>query len=119
MGFTTLLAGAAWICVIFSLDPYGSGWIGLSLFYVTLFAFLVGVFFLIGIGYHVWFVKQSLVLFREVPIGIRRSVFAAILCVETLALSAIGRLYWAVFVGSLLIIGALEFGSILLSRRRH
>lgn len=94
MGLATALAWAGWIFVIFMIDPEEAGLAGLLLFYVTLFASLIGTLTIAGIAYRIRVLKRQQVVSREVKIAVRHAIMFALVSVVSLALSAQGSLTW-------------------------
>ncbi len=59
MGVATALAWGSWIYVLFQVDPHETGLMGFVLFYVTLFASLVGTMAILGSVYRVVLRKRQ------------------------------------------------------------
>lgn len=91
--FATLVLWLTWVMVLFQLDPTASGFLGLSLFYASLFFSLLGTFFLATFGWRKIFNKFSLE-FRLVGVSFRQSFFFALLVVSLLFLASHGLLTW-------------------------
>ncbi len=109
MGGTTLLAWLGWLTVLFRLDPAETGLIGLFLFYITLFAALVGSIAVGGVLYRVLFLKRQQIVMREVRISFRHGIMLAFVAVATLALSAQNLLIWWNVLGLFAVLGVVEY----------
>lgn len=106
MTIVTLICWIGWITVIFYIDPVATSFIGLLLFYVSLFFALIGTFSLLGFFFRVWFSKTD-VLFQHIGIAIRQSLFFSLLLVGSLILQGMRTLTWwnaALFIISLSIL---------------
>lgn len=92
---------------------------GLFLFYLTLFAALIGTMAVFGVLYRVMILKRKDVVSREVKITFRHSILLSIVGIVSLALSAANRLNpW--IVGALfLIVGVVEYGFLLVQESRR
>ncbi len=109
MGGTTLLAWVGWLTVLFRLDPGETGIMGLVLFYITLFAALVGSIAVGGVLYRVLFLKRQQIVMREVRISFRHGIMLAFVAVATLALSAQNLLIWWNVLGLFAVLGVIEY----------
>jgi Ca2+/Na+ antiporter len=109
MGATSLLAWAAWALVIFRVDPGETGVLGLGLFYVTLFAGLVGALAVGGVLYRVLVLKRHQLVMREARISFRHALMLSFVAVGSLALSAQNLLTWWNILGVCLFVGAIEY----------
>lgn len=109
MGGATGLALTAWLYVLFTVDPFISGWIGLLLFYTTLLATSIGAWCLCGVIYRIFILKRQEVMSREVRIAFRHAVLLSVAGVCSLALSAQNWLNIWFFIGLLVLIGSIEY----------
>jgi len=101
----TILTWGAWVIVLLYLDPATAGWLGFSLFYISLFLALVGVFALIGLGFRLYILRHE-VVFRQVTVAFRQAFSFAFLAVAALFLQSQGLLTWW---NMLFLIAALTF----------
>lgn len=105
---STLLCGAAWVAVLTQMSPLTSGGLGLALFILTLFLFLVSLFSLMGFGLRRK-VFESGVEFRQVEVAFHQAVVLAALFVVLLLVKSQGwlNLYSAFLLVAVAV--ALEF----------
>ncbi len=108
MLITTLLCWAAFIFVLWSINPEITNWLGFSLFYLSLFLALVGTGALIGFVIRFVGLKHELV-FRSVRDAFRQSFLFSFLITAVLFLLSKNLFSWLNL--ALLIIGlsVLEF----------
>lgn len=93
LSISTLLALAAWIFVVFYIDPEEAGIIGRVFFYTSLFLFLAG--FLVS--FFVWLRKKFVgedVAVETIGLSFRQGVLLAIFLVVVAILQGIGYLIW-------------------------
>jgi len=108
MFLSTIVCWLAFGLILFYINPYNSGPLGLTAFYVSLFFASVGTLTLIGFYLRVWFSKNE-VLFAHVNPSFRQAILLSIILVGSLVLQGFGLLTWwdgALFV---LAIVLLEF----------
>ena len=106
MTIVTLICWIVWITVVFYIDPYSTGFIGLLLFYVSLFFALIGTFSLLGFFFRVWFLKTEMV-FKHVGIAFRQALLFALLVIGAFVLQGMRIFTWwnaALFIISLSLI---------------
>jgi hypothetical protein len=108
MAIATLLGLLGWIYVLFSIDPFTSGWIGPVSFYVSLGVVCVGGFFLLGALLHRLTSKEGPVLPRHVRAWFRRSFLLSLGTIVSLLLASIDRFSFLVFFLFLLVLFLLE-----------
>lgn len=89
----TVICWIGWIVVLFYIDPKGTGFIGLFLFYISLFFALIGTFSILGFFIRVWFSKKEMV-FQHVGIAFRQSLLFSILLVGSLVLQGMRIFTW-------------------------
>lgn len=108
MGFGSLVCWGAWFLVIFNIDPYNSGFIGLASFYLILFLALLGTLSLIGFFIRMIFIKKA-VLFRQIGVSLRQATLFSVLIMLSILLQANKLFTW--WNAILLVIGfsLLEF----------
>lgn len=109
MGVTSFVAWAAWVLVLFRVDPSESGALGLFLFYVTLFGGLVGTVAVGGVLYRVLVLKRHQLVMREARISFRHALMLSFVAVGSLALSAQALLTWWNVLGLCLSVGVIEY----------
>lgn len=103
MSVVTLICWIGWITVVFYIDPNLTGFIGLFLFYVSLFFALIGTFSLLGFFFRVWFLKTE-VVFKHVGIAFRQALLFSLLVIGAFVLQGMRVFTWwnaALFVISL------------------
>lgn len=108
MFLSTIVCWVAFGLILYYVNPYNSGPLGLIAFYVSLFFASVGTLTLIGFYLRVWFSKNE-VLFAHVNPSFRQAILLSIILVGSLVLQGFGLLTWwdgALFV---LAIVLLEF----------
>lgn len=103
MGITTLICWGAFIMVLFQIDPYTGGVIGLVLFFVSLFFSLWGTMSILGFGIRYIFLR-NVVPFKYIGTSLRQALWFAILLCLTLFLVSQQLLEWWM---SLLLVGGL------------
>lgn len=89
----TLLCWGAWAIVLFTIDPSLTDWIGLSLFYSSLFLSIVGTATIIGFLFRFVVLKQELA-WRIVKEAFRQSFLFALLIVVSLILLSHNLFTW-------------------------
>lgn len=120
MGATTLVAVGGWLYVLLRVDPIETGWMGLLLFYITLYSACIGIFAIIGMLYRVRLLGRNDVLSREVKIAMRHALMFATVSVISLALSAKNLLTWWNLAALFSVVGLIEYLSLLVQEsRRH
>lgn len=87
MGFGTVICWLAWSTVLFFIDPFHSGWIGLISFYISLFFALLGTFAITGFLAR-FFLQRKEPAFRHIGISLRQGGFLALFLVMALLLQA-------------------------------
>jgi len=108
MFLITLFCWVAWLIVVFYINPEGAGFIGLTLFYLSLFFACLGTFSLLGFFSRVWFSKEQ-VIFRHLGISTRQSFWFSFLLVVTLMLQSGRYLKWWTVLLMLFLLVSLEF----------
>ncbi|MCD4693909.1 hypothetical protein K8R62_00965 [bacterium] len=93
MSFSALLCWGAFFYVLLSIDPYLTNWIGLLLFYITLFFALSGSFAVLGFLTRFVVLKKDLV-FHSVKIAFRQSFLFAFLVIAIFWLQSQNLLTW-------------------------
>lgn len=87
IGLGTLLSWFAWSIVLFTMNPYESGWIGFFMFYLTIGVALVGTLTLIFSVIRIFLLRRN-VIEREIRTGFRHAVLCSVIAVASLMLSA-------------------------------
>lgn len=114
MAATTFLCWFAFGIVIFRIDPYTAGFLGLLLFFVSLFFSVWGTLSLCGFVLRFIFLK-SVVPFRYIGTSLRQALwFAIILC---LSLFLVTQEIYAWWMSLLLIIGFSTLEGFFIARR--
>jgi len=90
---SVVLCFAAWVLILFNVDPVTAGWQGFLLFYLSLFFALVSLFTLIG-----FFVRGRIFsdkpIFTQVGISFRHGIFFSMIAVGTLIFQGLKILNW-------------------------
>ena len=119
MGGTSLVALGGWLYVLAFVDPVEAGWLGLLLFYITLYSACIGIFAMLGVFYRVRFRGRSDVMSREVKVAVRHAVMFATVFVVSLALSAKNLLTWWNLAALFAVIGLIEYTFLLVQESRR
>lgn len=93
----TVFSWIAWITVILYIDPEVSGFIGLFVFYASLFFSLLGTFILLGLGLRVAFRKlhhQHVIAFTFISPAIRQGMWFSLVVLVSLMLLASNLFAW-------------------------
>lgn len=105
IGLGTALSWTAWLIVLFTMNPFESGWVGFAMFYVTIGTGLVGILTLVFSLIRIIFLRRK-VIEREVRISFRHAVLCSLIGVASLILSASGRFsFWYMLVLLILAVG--------------
>lgn len=116
----TLVCWIAWVCVVFFIDPTQGGSIGPSLFFLSLYLAVFGLFLLVGFFLRLAIHKHE-PPFHHVGISLRQSFWLATLLVLSLVLQWNALFEW--WIGVLLVVGFSVLEAFFLSRaidqRKH
>jgi len=115
MSAATLVSLAILATIVFYLSPQEAGWWGLTLFYVSLFLTLLGIFALLGFILRVWLTSAP--VFQQVGVAFRQAAWFAILVVFGLILQSYGWLNWWVTLLMVLLLSAIEAGFLYVWKR--
>ncbi len=93
MSFASIVCWAAFVLVVYHMNPVGSGIIALIFFYLSLFLAVVGTFAIIG------FLLRSKILggelvFKQVAVTFRQALWFGVLAVFSLWLQSKNLLTW-------------------------
>lgn len=102
MAVTTAVCWGAFILVLFRIDPYTAGSIGLLLFFVALFFAIWGTLSLLGFVFRFIFLKDA-IPFRFIGVSLRQAFWFAIISCLTLFLASQRLFTW--WAGVLLVLG--------------
>lgn len=91
--FGTVVCWAAWVLVLFNIDPFVSGFIGLASFYLSLFLALLGTFSLLGFLFRRAFPRGQ-IAFRQIGVSVRQGLFLSLVVVGGLLLRGTGLYTW-------------------------
>lgn len=89
----TVLCWVAFFLVVYNIDPFTSGWIGVLCFYASLFFALIGTLALVGFGLRIAFWRETLP-YKHVGVSLRQGLLFAILVGCALLLAANGLFTW-------------------------
>lgn len=115
MFLATLICWSAWAVVINSINPETTNWLGLTLFYASLFLAIVGTSAIIGFLIRFVALRQELA-FRHVAVAFRQSFLLAALIIGGLLLQSYRMLTWQNALYLVVAVTVLEF--FLISYRR-
>ncbi|MCE9586214.1 hypothetical protein K8R04_02755 [Candidatus Uhrbacteria bacterium] len=113
--FVALMAAVAFVAcallayVIYNVNPDDAGLMGLTAFYIALYASLVGLISFGGIIFRVHIRGRKQTAYREVRIAFRHGLLLAGIAVSSLILSSLGYLAWWNFLLILAAVGTLEY----------
>jgi len=110
-----VVSWAAWSLILFMIDPFLTNWIGVALFYASLFLALLGTASLLGFIIRFVALKQKLA-FRVVSDAFRQSFFFASFLLAILFLLSMGLFSWLNILFLISGLSVLEF--FLISLRR-
>jgi len=117
MGFGVVLAGATFFLVLFRVDPATAGWLGLALFYFSLFLTLAGAVSIIGFVVRVLLHRDEM-LSRLVGLSFRQAVLLSALAVGALMLRSRNLLSWWNSIFIILAVTVVEFIFISLEKKK-
>ncbi len=109
MASVSFVAYALLIYVVINVNPDEAGLMGLTAFYIALYAALVGLLSFAGIVFRVHVRGRKETAYREVSIAFRHALLLAGVGVSSLILSSAGYLVWWNFLLILGIVGILEY----------
>ena len=109
MAVVGLVACTLLAYVIINVNPNEAGLMGLTAFYIALYASLVGILSFGGIIFRVHIRKRKQTAYREVLIAFRHALFLAGIAVSALILSSLEMLAWWNFLLLLAAVGTLEY----------
>lgn len=104
----TIICWLLWLMVIIQVDPAEGGSLALVLFYASLFAALVGTFFLSSFAFRRLFAKFVLE-YKLVGTSFRQSIFFALLIIGALLLQSYSLLNWWNLITLILAVTIIEF----------
>lgn len=116
MVVATLACWLAWVMVLYQVDPFADGAIGLTLFYLSLFLALLGSFFLISFGFRKAYAKYDLD-YKIVGTSFRQSFFLALMAILILFLQSHNFLTWWNAVLIVLVLTLIEGFSLSLRKK--
>ncbi|MFO0764425.1 MAG: hypothetical protein U0487_00025 [Patescibacteria group bacterium] len=115
----TALSWATLLSVIFFVNPYQAGFVGLLAFYLSAFIACLGTLSLLGTIWRVIVRRRHETSFREVRIAFRHALLLSAFSVVVLVLSAQNWLNWAVFFFLLAALGVIEYLLLLIDEGRR
>lgn len=104
----SLICWGACFLVIWKIDPYSSGFLGLTFFYLILFLTLLGTLSLIGFLGRYIFLRKS-VLFHHVGVSLRQAILFSLLITFSLLLQSHRLFTWWNGILLILSLTLLEF----------
>lgn len=113
------IAWATFLGVVFQVNPYTSGWLGITSFYLSAFLVAVSTLLLFGITWRIVIRKRHETTFREVRIAFRHALLLSLFSITLLFLSAQKWLSWLVFGCLLIALGVVEYLLLLIDDSRR
>jgi hypothetical protein len=104
MSIATSVAFMGWVLVVLYIDPISAGYMGLALFYATLFCGFLGLFTLISFSLKRW-ISNNEVIFAYISSSFRQGFWIAIILIGLLVMQGARILNWW---DALLYIGAIS-----------
>lgn|SRR3989344_725781 len=114
----TIISWISWGSVIFNFDPNQISFLGLAMFYLSLFFGLAGLIFLLSYWLKSKLFKKQL-LFPRLRTSVRHAVFFSILILGWAFLKSQNLLRWWLVLLFILILTVLEFFFISSQKQRH
>lgn len=114
----TVISWMSWGLVIFNFDPNQVSFLGLAMFYLSLFLGLAGLIFLFSSWLKSKFFKKQL-LFPKLRTSVRHAVFFSILILGWAFLKSQNLLRWWLMLLFILILTVLEFFFISSQRQKN
>lgn len=102
----TVLAGLAFVSVLFFVDPTVAGWVGHSFFFLALFLFTAGLSTLCGLFIRNIISKDTIA--NKAQISFRQGLLIATLVIALIILQMLNLLFWWVGITIILFIITLE-----------
>jgi hypothetical protein len=116
MGFGVVLAGATFFLVLFRIDPAAAGWLGFTLFYLSLLLTVAGAVSIIGFVIRVYMHRDEM-LSRLVVLSFRQAVLLSALAVGALLLHSRNLLSWWNSIVLIIVATVVEFIFITLEKK--
>jgi len=108
IGLGSILSLVSWLVIIFSVDPGQAGFIGFSVFYLSLFLTLLGLIFLVGQWLRTKIFRKQIIYIR-LNTSLRQAVLFALLLIGWAFLQSYGLAHiWNVIL-LILVLTSLEF----------
>lgn len=108
IGLGSLIAWATWLLVLFTVNPFESGFLGFGMFYIALMVALVGTLSIVGFGIRMLIYKHEAVVLREVTTAFRQACLLSIVLIGSLLLQSKSLLAWWNVLLFILLISILE-----------
>ena len=112
----TMIFLVSWLFIIFEVDPTTSGWIGLLVFYASLFFTLLGGLFALVVIIRKWRNKDELE-YEIVSLSVRQAIFFSLTIVGVLFLQSKRFLTWWNLIILILAVTLLEYLFLSLKRK--
>ena len=93
MAVATSVAFMGWVLVLLYLDPGSAGYVGIALFYLTLFLGLMGFFTLISFSLKRW-ISNNEIIFAYIASSFRQGFWLAIIIIGLLVMQGARILNW-------------------------
>lgn len=94
MTASVILCSISWALIVVYINPYETNLIGVSLFYLSLFFCLTGLFALIGFYARKKIFMKNEAEFSKIEITFRQGFFLSLIFVGVLFLQSFRTLYW-------------------------
>jgi hypothetical protein len=116
MVFSTVLAWAAWIMILFFVDPASSGLPVIVFFYASLGLAITGTMSILGLMLRTRWNHEELVS-RLVSISFRQGIWMALAAISALVLQSFGALKWWILLIIIGILAIIELFCLSVKRR--
>lgn len=90
----SVITWITWVIVLFSVNPFESGALGFTLFYITLSVACIGTLALMGFGVRMAIYRHEGIVLRQVTTAFRQSIFLTMILIGSLILQSHALLAW-------------------------
>lgn len=111
MTIACILCWGGWSLVLFLVNPFSAGWIGIVLFYTALFLGLASLFSIVGFVVRFVIIKHEFA-YKHVRTAFRQGLMFSLLVVGALFLQAEKLLVWWNLILMIVLLGVIEYAFI-------
>ena len=104
----TILCWLVWGIVLFKVNPFSGGFLGIFFFYLTLLFALTTTFSVVGLVLRRWFIRHDLEV-KQVATALRQGVLFAVLIIGCLLLLHFEILTWWIALLFIALLTVIEF----------